>query len=91
MLQLVNVDGSADDTYNATYQNLFKVVFKTLGQQNIAQEIKQTAAIAMAKLINVAHTTLNQQQINEVVAIYTERLSGDWTRLSALRALTLIS
>jgi hypothetical protein len=45
----------------------------------------------MAKLISVAHTILTQPQIDEVIKIYSDRLSGDWTRVSALRALALIA
>ena len=47
--------------------------------------------IAMAKLISVAHSIFSANQIYEVVTIYADRLQGDWTRLPALRSLTLLA
>lgn len=73
-LQLVAVDGAARAEHADTYKTLYASILQTLQQQNIAQEIKQTAMIAMAKLICVAHTVFAPQQIDEVVKIYADRL-----------------
>ena len=59
VLQLVAVDGAARAEYAETYKTLYVSIMQTLQQQNIAQEIKQTAMIAMAKLICVAHAALS--------------------------------
>lgn len=61
VLQLVSVDGACDQQFSGTYKTLFASVMDTLQQQNIAQEIKQTAMIAMAKLICIAHSILTAQ------------------------------
>jgi phosphoribosylaminoimidazole carboxylase (NCAIR synthetase) len=61
VLQLVAVDGGALPEFEGTYKTLYANILGTLQQQNIAQEIKQTAMIAMAKLISVAHKMLTPQ------------------------------
>jgi len=62
-----------------------------LKRNDIDQEVKYSSIIAMAQIIRISHKIFNQQEINEVVKLYGERLQLELTREPTLKAFKIIA
>ena len=72
-------------------QPLYTSIREKLVKTDIDQEVKQCSIIAMANFVTVCHKLLQKQQINEIIAVYNDRLQNDLTRDATLKAITKIS
>lgn len=57
--QLVDIEGEFDDDYKAQASVLYTKVLSILQEQNIAQEVKQSSIVAMAKIVSVAYSVFS--------------------------------
>lgn len=65
-------------------------ILNKLKKQDIDQEVKQSAIIAIAQLMLVAHKEL-KNETDLILQILGERLSNELTREAALKALALLA
>ena len=65
-------------------------ILSKLKKQDIDQEVKQSAIIAIAQLMLVAHKEL-KNETDLILQILGERLSNELTREAALKALALLA
>ena len=58
--QLVDIEGGFQEGLAKDVTGLYNILLTILSQQNIAQEVKQSCIVAMAKFVTVTHKVLNQ-------------------------------
>ena len=91
MLQLQGLDGLIEAGHKSTANKMYDLVFEKLKNPAVDQDVKYSSIIAMAKIIKVSHEQLGAGSINNVLAIYKNRLQVELTREPAVRGLTLLA
>lgn len=60
--------------FQSVVQPLYIGIKEKLVKTDIDQEVKQCSIIAIANLVTVCHKLLTKQQIQEIIAVYNDRL-----------------
>ena len=84
-------NGIIETKYSSVVPHLLQSVQSKLEKTDIDQEVKQASISAMASIISVAHSSMNPQQIGQVITIFNDRLQNELTRDAALKAITKIA
>lgn len=79
-----------DDALAALIPPLFSVVNQRLRAQDVDQEVKECAIRCMADVVALLGELLTDK-VNNVLAVLLERLKSETTRLTAVKALSVIA
>jgi hypothetical protein len=83
--------GTVRPSYASIVQPLYASIRVKLQKADIDQEVKECSIVAMANFISVAYSSLQPNQISEVIQIYNDRLAADMSRDAALKSITKIA
>jgi len=73
------------DEKSPSVRKLYAVVLDYLKKGDADQQVKQSSINSMSNILTVAHGIFQQPEINAIVAIFGERLTGVNTRDAALK------
>ena len=82
-------DGIVDDSLQSLVPSLYHAVAQRLGAQDVDQEVKEYAIKCMAEVIASLGDSL-PDKIETILRSFLERLKSETTRLTTVKALTVI-
>lgn len=87
---LLLLDDDSSFNYGSFAEDIYECAMKRLSAADIDQEVKERAITAMGQILANLGDCL-ESKLSQCLPVYVNRLNNEITRLTTVRALTVIS